>query len=250
MWAMTDTQPESASDTKFTASSISSTPVHEYLARLAARRPTPAGGAAAAVTAAQAAALLAMSARVTRSRMSTGSRLRPMLTRLIEQADDRRGLLLDLGDADSRAFDRVLAVARGSQEASWAELMAAYRPVIEIPLTVVDACLEILQGVSALAPVCHPPLAGDAEAAAHLARAAAVISLGNARINVAALRNLAPRSPDPTSAGCIELGRDADAFADTMAQRLREAETKVDAAFRPATTGSMNADAPGSGAAS
>ncbi|MGO4433660.1 cyclodeaminase/cyclohydrolase family protein, partial [Paenarthrobacter sp. RAF9] len=85
---------------------ISSETIQDYLARLAARQPTPGGGAAAALHAAQGAALVAMVARYT-----TGAKFEQhaaLVARVTAAADHLVDQALRLADADEHAFQAVI----------------------------------------------------------------------------------------------------------------------------------------------
>src|ERR1700722_12855277 len=85
---------------------ISGEKISDFLDRLAERVPAPGGGAAAALQAAQGAALLGMVARYTTRPEVAGHQL--VISRVIAEADELRGLALRLAEADEDAF---LAVA-------------------------------------------------------------------------------------------------------------------------------------------
>jgi methenyltetrahydrofolate cyclohydrolase len=147
-----------------------------FLEQLAARVPTPGGGATAALHAAQAAALLAMVARY-----SDGPRYdAELMARIIAEADGLRADALALAEADAEAFGAV-AQAYGLPRETEAErqhrsasissaLAGAARP----PADVVRAALLLVSLAEELLPAGNRNMITDLAAAAEAARAAAI----------------------------------------------------------------------------
>ena len=163
--------------------------ITDFLNRLAARSPTPAGGAVAALCTAQAAALVAMVARYCDA---------PALVERAEGlVDQARQLMAD----DERAFGAVAAawkLPRGPERdderraAIGTALLAASEPQARLVETAVDVLVLIDQLRHVAAP--RPGLASDLVAAGEVARAGSAIARMNVESNVRALPDSEARS--------------------------------------------------------
>ena len=177
---------------------ISSETINGYLASLAAREPTPGGGAVAAVHAAQGAALVAMVGRYT-----TGPKYdqhAELVHRIISAADGLVAEALRLADADQHAFQGVIdsyklptgtddLKAARKESIQGALILAAQTPaqLIKLAGAVVDLATELFE-------VANANVISDIAAAADAARAAATTARVNIDINVVAIKDAAARS--------------------------------------------------------
>jgi formiminotetrahydrofolate cyclodeaminase len=177
---------------------ISSETIHEYLARLASREPTPGGGAAAAVHAAQAAALVAMVARYT-----TGLKYEQhaeLVQRIISAADGLVVEALRLADADQHAFQGVIdsyKLPSGTEDlkaARTASIQDALILAAQTPAQLIKVAGVILDLATELFEVANANVISDIAAAADAARAAASTARVNIDINVVAIKDAAARS--------------------------------------------------------
>ena len=168
-----------------------------FLNKLAAREPTPGGGATAALHAAQAAALLAMVARY-----SDGSKYAEhaaAISEVLAAADMLRTECLDLVAADAAAFGSVAAayalprdtderkVARSAAIA--AALITAARP----PADVIAASGRLADLAEVLAPVGNRNVISDVAAAAEAIRAAVATARINVEVNLPGITDAAAR---------------------------------------------------------
>ncbi len=177
---------------------ISSETINGYLTSLAAREPTPGGGAVAAIHAAQGAALVAMVGRYT-----TGPKYdqhAELVQRIISAADGLVVEALRLADADQQAFQgvidayklpagtEVLKAAR-TESIQDALILAAQPPaqLIKLAGAVVELATELFE-------VANANVISDIAAAADAARAAATTARVNIDINVVAIKDAAARS--------------------------------------------------------
>lgn len=177
---------------------ISSETINGYLTSLAAREPTPGGGAVAAIHAAQGAALVAMVGRYT-----TGPKYdqhAELVQRIISAADGLMVEALRLADADRHAFQgvidayklptgtEVLKAAR-TESIQGALILAAQTPaqLIKLAGAVVELATELFE-------VANANVISDIAAAADAARAAATTARVNIDINVVAIKDTATRS--------------------------------------------------------
>lgn len=162
--------------------------VADFLDRLAARTPTPAGGSVAALCTAQAAALVAMVARYCEA------------PSLVERAERFVTHAQRLTVEDERAFGAVAAawaLPRGSslenQERRSAideALLGAAEPQAQI----VETAIEVLGLISQLQPAAKGGLMADLVAAGEVAKAASTIARMNVESNVRALPDSEARS--------------------------------------------------------
>ncbi len=161
--------------------------VTEFLDRLAARSPTPAGGAVAALCTAQAAALVAMVARY----CDGGP--------LVERAEDLVARSRQLARDDEQAFGEVAAAwalprdgadARARRTAIDAALLHAAEPQARV----VETAIDILVLIDQLRHSARPGIAADLVAAGEVARAGAAIARMNVESNLRTLPDSEERS--------------------------------------------------------
>ncbi len=162
--------------------------IDTYLERLAAAHPTPAGSAVAALSLAQAAALLALVARV-----------RPDAAQhdVLGRAEELREAALRLAEADTRAVEAVAAAyalprstdgERERRRAAIADaLLAAARP----PAEAVAIGAELVGMCQVLAGVARGAVLADVAAAADAVAAALGISRTNVEADVGPRRDTA-----------------------------------------------------------
>jgi formiminotetrahydrofolate cyclodeaminase len=140
---------------------VSALQVGEFLAALGERTPAPASGAATAVTGAFAACLVELAARFAEDEAAV-SRARTLSTRLLQLADE-----------DAEAYTAF--VETGSEDAR--------RRTIEVPLEIAANADEVEQLAGRVGTQLTSSVAGDAEAAEELARAAARVARRLAKLN-------------------------------------------------------------------
>ncbi len=140
---------------------VSELNVGEFLAALGERTPTPASGAATAITGAFAARLVELAARFAQDEAAV-SRAKALSTRLTQLADE---------DAD--AYRALMET--GSEEAR--------RRTIEVPLEIAANADDVERLAGQVGTQLTSSVAGDAEAAEELARAAARVARRLAELN-------------------------------------------------------------------
>jgi methenyltetrahydrofolate cyclohydrolase len=170
---------------------VSDEKIGDFLDRLADRVPVPGGGGAAALQAAQGAALLAMVARYT-----TGARFaahQETVGRIIEEADQLRGIALRLAEADAEAFSRLSAAyqlpqATGDEKAvRAAEVTAALVDAAWPPARIISVAGMVVDLASALVTIGNRNAISEVAAAAEAARAAAATARVNVEISLASV---------------------------------------------------------------
>ena len=203
---------------------ISSETISSYLARLAARQPTPGGGAAAALHAAQGAALVAMVARYT-----TGARYEqhaPLVDRITTAADGLVGEALSLADADEQAFQAVIdsyKLPSGTDDlmaARAAGIQSALIQAAQIPARLIELSGGIVDLATELFNVANANVISDVAAAADAARAAATTARVNIDINVVAVKDPEARALLARQTDGIE--EKVVLAADALSARVRE----------------------------
>jgi formiminotetrahydrofolate cyclodeaminase len=168
--------------------------VAQLLAALASPNPTPGGGTAAAIAGAMGTSLLVMVSGLAKSKnnrddekaalAAAKSALEPVTSRLIE-----------LADADARAFDNVMAAYRlpkatdEEKAARTGAIQESLRGATEIPLETLRACADALAHGRAIADYGNQAAASDVGVAIGLLRAAAEGAAANVRINLSGLKD-------------------------------------------------------------
>ncbi|WP_309081635.1 cyclodeaminase/cyclohydrolase family protein [Zhihengliuella sp.] len=166
----------------------SSETIGSYLARLAAGRPTPGGGATGALQAAQGAALLGMAARFTTGEGYEDRAER--MERIAARADEIVQAALQVSDDDQAAFGAVAdayALPAGSDEeqAERSEaIQRALRGAVVPPRELARIAAEVIGLCSDVVDAVNPNVLSDVAAAAEAARAAAATALVTLEINL------------------------------------------------------------------
>ena len=203
---------------------IASETLNDYLSRLAARKPTPGGGAAAAVHAAQGAALVAMVARFT-----TGDRYvqhAAMVSRITSAADSLIDEALRLADADELAFQDVISSYRlpagndSERDARAAAIQGALIQAAQPPVQLIGLSAAVVELATELLDVANPNVISDVAAAAEAARAAAATARVNIDINVAAVSEPAAKASLAERTDGLE--EKVVLAADALSKRVRE----------------------------
>ena len=168
--------------------------VAAFLDALASPEPTPGGGTAAAIAGAMGVSLLMMVAGLTKSR--TGSEEeRVALAEARASLTSVRERLAALADADSEAFNQVMAAYR-LPKASDAEKAArkdaiqqALKAATTTPLETLRAAADGLRHGSVVKKNGNPSAASDVDVAIGLLRAAAEGAAANVSINLESIQD-------------------------------------------------------------
>jgi methenyltetrahydrofolate cyclohydrolase len=192
-----------------------------FLGQLAARVPTPGGGATAAMHAAQAAALLGMVARY-----SDAPRYDAEVTgRVRAAADEIMDEAVTLAEADADAFGAVASAyqlpkatpeEQAARSAAIADALAgAARP----PADVLAAARRLTGLAEDLLPNANRNVIADVAAAAEAARAAAVTAQVNIEVNLRGIKDPATRDELRATAASAD---EVTARADRVVAAVRE----------------------------
>ncbi len=161
--------------------------VQAFLDELAGPSPAPGGGSAAALAGAMGAALIGMVCNLTVGQPRFAA-AEDELRAALAEAEALRRRLTNLADADTHAFNQVMAAYRLPQETDdqqatrQAAIQTALRQATQIPLETAAACAVTLQLAGRVIAKINPNTLSDAGVAALLADA----GLRGAQLNVAA----------------------------------------------------------------
>jgi formiminotetrahydrofolate cyclodeaminase len=162
--------------------------VTDFLDRLAAHTPTPAGGSVAALCTAQAAALVAMVARYCEAQP------------LVERAERLIARAQQLADDDEQAFAAVAAAwaipreSSSDHEQRRTAIDTALLGAAEPQAAVVETAIEVLVLIDQLRPAARAGLLADLVAAGEVARAGSAIARMNVESNLRTLPDSDERS--------------------------------------------------------
>jgi formiminotetrahydrofolate cyclodeaminase len=162
--------------------------------RLASATPTPGGGTGAAVAGALGAALVRMLCMLTIGKPKYAAHER-LLQAVADACEEARVAFLDLADADAKAYDRVSAAfksPKGTPEEQAARergVEEALKGAIEVPLQVMERCLEVIGSAKNAVQVGNRNAVSDGAAGAELCRSALKVAAYNVKINLVAVKD-------------------------------------------------------------
>jgi len=160
-------------------------PVDAWLARLAARQPTPGGGAVAALAGALASAVGEMALRFSHARKGNPLEADAAIEEAVDALVLAREAFLGFCEADQRAYAawRVAKALPADDPARDPAFAAATRESIAVPMGVIELALATLGRAIDLAPHANPWLASDLLACGDLATAAVRVGRYNVLAN-------------------------------------------------------------------
>jgi methenyltetrahydrofolate cyclohydrolase len=192
--------------------SLETCPFADLLGQIASKTPTPGGGAVASSTGALAAALAQMVVAYSLGKKSLAAHQKDLETadRSLRIA---RHLLMQLAEEDAQAYGLVNELSRLPEhdERRAAELPGAVHASIQVPLSVIAACDDLLRLCERLTSITNRQLHSDLAIAAVLAEAAARASRWNVAVNAGMLKD--------SAAGERALADADQALADAAARR-------------------------------
>ena len=167
-------------------------PLPELLAEFASAGPTPGGGSAAALTSAVGLSLVAMVARMPRTKHGTDED-RQALDGVLLAVEHLAQHALDLVDDDAAAYDAVVAAYRKPKATEdqkverRSAIEAALRGAAEVPLEVMRSCRAGLGAALEAARTGNPSASSDVGVAVELLGAALRGAALNVRVNLSSL---------------------------------------------------------------
>jgi formiminotetrahydrofolate cyclodeaminase len=168
--------------------------VTQLLAALASPAPTPGGGTAAAIAGAMGTSLLVMVASLAKSKTDTDEE-KAALAGARTALEPLTPALMELADADTQAFDRVMAAYRlpkaqdDEKAARTRAIQEALRGATEIPLKTLRACVDALAHGRVVRDYGNRSAASDVGVAMGLLNAAADGAAANVRANLTGLKD-------------------------------------------------------------
>ena len=187
--------------------------VDAFVERLASAEPVPGGGSASAVAASLGAGLVAMVATLSMGRPKYAQH-EALLTWGTTTGQALADRFLTIADEDSDAyagFGAAMKMPRDTDDeiaARRAALSSAARVAAEVPLTCVEACVELVAAAEALAGRSNVNASSDLNVASLLAEAAAHGAAANVLVNLPSVGD--------------------DAYASTMSARVGELIREVE----------------------
>jgi len=166
----------------------------EFLDLLSSDSPTPGGGTGAALSGAMGAALVRMLAVLTIGRKKYAAH-EDLMKAVAENAAAEKDRLLALAAQDAEAYDAVSSALRMPKEddeqvrARKEAMQAALRQACDVPLAVMERCLEVISLARQAVTCGNRNAASDGAAGAELARAGLKIASWNVKINLLSLED-------------------------------------------------------------
>ncbi|MHC5010644.1 MAG: cyclodeaminase/cyclohydrolase family protein [Planctomycetota bacterium] len=168
--------------------------VEAFLEDVGSNRPTPGGGTGAAVTGALGASLVRMVAALTIGKKKYAEH-EELMEAVAESARESADALLGLAAEDAAAYDAVTAAFRLPKEtdeekaARGAAIQEAFRGAIEVPLRVMERCVEAIGLAKNVVAYGNQNAASDGAAGAELCRAALKVASYNVKINLGSVKD-------------------------------------------------------------
>jgi len=162
---------------------------------LASASPTPGGGTGAAVTGALGAALVRMLCELTLGKPKYAAHEK-LLQAISDTCEEARAAFLALADDDARAYDRVSSAYKAPKitpeevAARDKAIEAALHGACEVPLKVMERCVEVIGVAKNAVQVGNKNAASDGAAGAALCRAALQVAAYNIKINLVAIKDV------------------------------------------------------------
>lgn len=182
---------------------LSSRSIGDFLDQLAAKTPTPGGGAVASAVGALGAALgdMVLSYSVGKKSLAEHETvLRDAATRLSRA----RLVLLELAAEDEAAYGLVNELSRlPADDARRSDLPAASVAAAQVPLSCMAACVGVLGVLEPLPAFTNQYLRSDLAIAAILAEAAARAGAWNVRVNLPGIEDASVRVKVETECGAL-----------------------------------------------
>ncbi len=168
--------------------------IRDFAEKLAAGDAAPGGGSASALAGSMAAALAGMVASLTVGRPKYAEH-EVVMQAVLAQTGRLRGQLLALVDADTVAYENVMAAYRLPKDddeqkaARQSAIQEALKHAADIPLATVEACVQVLNLAALAAEHGNHNASSDAAVAGLLAHAGMLGAARNVRINLQQIKD-------------------------------------------------------------
>lgn len=160
-------------------------PIHQFLSDLAAKQPTPGGGAVAGVCGALSAALAQMVVSYSLGKKNLAQH-QPLLENAAHRLERARSIFLELADEDAAAYALVNELSRlpeGDPRRA-RDLPGATQAAVGVPMSAAAAAVDTLRLMRTLCGTSNAHLRSDLAIAAVLAEATARAARWNVLINL------------------------------------------------------------------
>jgi formiminotetrahydrofolate cyclodeaminase len=192
--------------------------VGQLLGALSSPNPTPGGGTAAAIAGAMGTSLLVMVTGLAKSRHNTDDE-KIALAAAREALAPLAAQLMQLADADTASFDRVMAAYRlpknldEEKAARTQAIQAALQGATTVPLDTLRACADAIAQSRIVAEHGNRSAASDAGVAVALLNAAAAGAHANVQINLDGIKDDGFKTTTGAEASRLSAAAAADAAA-------------------------------------
>jgi len=166
--------------------------VSEFLDALASKEPVPGGGSGAALAGGLGAALVSMVCNLTIDKKGYEQAWEP-LTELRVRSEELRARMVELLEADTQAYGKVMETYRLPRDTAEAKaarkeaMQAALQHAAEVPLQIAESCGAVVDLALPAAELGNRWAVSDAGVGALLAEAAMHAALLNVEINLASI---------------------------------------------------------------
>lgn len=168
--------------------------VRQFVEALASDSPTPGGGSGAAMVGAIGAALVRMLAVLTIGKPKYAAH-EALMQAIAAGGADGIARLLELADEDTKAYDAVSSAYKlpkateAEQAARKAAIQAALKGAVDVPMKIMEQCLEIIGLAKNAVPNGNRNAVSDGAAGAEFARSAMAVAAYNVRINLVSIED-------------------------------------------------------------
>lgn len=179
-------------------------PFGNLLAAIAAKTPTPGGGAVTAAVGAIGVSLASMVVAYTTGKKNFEAH-EAELQRAAGTLERARDLMLELAAEDERAYAELNTLLKlpESDARRVTELPVVTRTAIQVPLAVIGACIDLLRLYNRLSAITNPRLRSDLAIAAVLIEGAARASQWNVAINLPLVTDTGERQQAESAAAAM-----------------------------------------------